>query len=97
MMAPRVVVGGDGGLAGGAGEVGGDDVGGVSVEGGVGAVVAHGGSRIGVGGGLLDVTQRDAGVEGGGDEGVAQGVWADRFGDACSLATWWRSRLSTIL
>jgi len=36
------------GSTGGAGEVGGDDVGGVSVEGCAGSVVSHGGSRIGV-------------------------------------------------
>jgi hypothetical protein len=42
-------------LAGGAGEVGGDDVGGVAVEGASSAVVAHGGARVGVGGGFLNV------------------------------------------
>jgi hypothetical protein len=29
----------------------------------------------------LDVTQRDAGIEGSGDEGVAQGVWSDSLVD----------------
>jgi hypothetical protein len=33
---------------------------------------------------FLDVTQRAAGVERGGDQGVPQGVRADRFGDAGS-------------
>ena len=34
-----------------------------------------------VAGGFLDVTQRDAGIEGSGDEGVAQGVWSDSLVD----------------
>jgi len=70
------------GSAGGAGDVGGDDVGGVPVEGGAGALVAHGCPGVGVAGGFLDFAQWDAGVEGGGDEGVPQSVWADRLGDA---------------
>jgi len=45
-------------LPGGSGDVGGDDVGGVPVEGGAGAVVAHGGPRVGVRGGFLHVAQR---------------------------------------
>jgi hypothetical protein len=44
------------GSAGGAGEVGGDDVGGVPVEGDSSAVVAHGRARVGVRGGFLHVT-----------------------------------------
>ena len=51
-------------LPGGAGEVGGDDVGRVPVQGRAGPVVAHGGPRVGVGSSFLDVAQRDAGVEG---------------------------------
>lgn len=39
-----------------------------------GAVVAHGGSWIGVAGGVLDVAEAGAGVEHGGDERVAQHV-----------------------
>jgi hypothetical protein len=53
------------------GEVGGDGVGGVAVEVVAGAVVAACGARVGVAGGILDVTERGAGVEGGGYEGVA--------------------------
>jgi hypothetical protein len=68
--------------AGGAGEVGGDDVGGMAVEGDSGAVVAHGRPRIGVRGGFLDVAQRDAGIERGGDECVTQRVRAVRLVDA---------------
>ena len=60
---------------------GGDDVGGVPVEGHPGPVVAHGGARIGVAGRFLHVAQRHAGVEGGGDEGVPQRVRADPLGD----------------
>jgi hypothetical protein len=52
----------------------GQDVVGVPVEVLAGPVVAHGGSRIGVAGGDLHVAQADAGVEHGGDEGVAQHV-----------------------
>lgn len=51
-----------------AGDECGDDVGGVSVEAASGPVVAHRCSRVGVAGGFLDVSQRDTGVEGGGDE-----------------------------
>lgn len=35
-----------------------------------------------MGGGFLDVAERDACVEDGGDECVAQGVWADGLVDA---------------
>ena len=63
--------------AGGAGDEGGDDVGGVAVEGDAGSVVAHGGARVGVAGGFLHVAERDAGVERGGDERVAERVGSD--------------------
>lgn len=66
----------------GAGEVGGDDVGGVPVQGDSGAVVAHGRSRVGVRSRFLDVAQRDASVQGGGDERVAQRVRSDPLVDA---------------
>jgi hypothetical protein len=46
----------------------------VAVEVLAGAVVAHGGARVSVAGGDLNVAQADAGVEHGGDEGVAQHV-----------------------
>ena len=39
-----------------------------------GAVVAHGGARVGMAGGDLDVAKVDSGVEHGGDEGVSQHV-----------------------
>src|SRR6516164_10920628 len=55
------------GLPGRASEVSGDDVSGVPVEAAAGPVIAHRGARIGVRGGFLDVTQRNSGVEGGGD------------------------------
>ena len=63
------------------GDVGGDDVGRVPVEAGPCPVVAHGGARVGVRGGLLHVAQRHPGVEGGGDERVPQRVRADLLGD----------------
>src|SRR5215472_14706567 len=65
----------------GSGKVGGDDVGGVPVEAAAGPVVAHRRAWVGVGGGFLHVAKRDSGVEGGGDERVAQRVRPDRFGD----------------
>src|SRR5665811_1758536 len=61
--------------SGSGGHVGGQDVVGVSVEGGAGTVVSHGGAWVGVAGGDLDVAQVDAGVEHGGDVGVAEHVW----------------------
>ena len=54
------------------GYAGGDDAGGVPVQAGPRPVVAHGGARVGVGGSLLHVAQRDPSVEGGGDETVSQ-------------------------
>ena len=51
------------------------------VQGDAGAVVAHRGSRIGVASCFLDVPERHAGVEGGGDEGLAQGVGSHPFRD----------------
>jgi hypothetical protein len=68
-------------LSGGASEERRDDVGGVSVEGDAGSVIAHGGAWVGMTGGFLDVAQWDAGMEGGGDDPVAQRVWSDSFGD----------------
>lgn len=50
------------GWLGAGGHVGGEDVVGVAVEVGAGAVVPHGRSGVGVAGGDLDVTQIDAGV-----------------------------------
>ena len=68
-------------LPSGTSDVGGGDVGGVSVETAAGAVVAHRRARIGVRGGFLHVPQRDPGVKRGGDERVPQGVRPDRLGD----------------
>ena len=59
-------------LSGGTGEVGGNHVGGVPVEAAAGTVVSHSGPGIGVRGGFLHVTERDPGVEGGGDERMPQ-------------------------
>jgi len=39
---------------------------------------------VGVGGGFLDVPQRDPGVQRGGDERMTQSVWPDRLGDPCA-------------
>jgi hypothetical protein len=61
-------------LSGGAGVEGCHHVGGVPVERHASPVVVHRRSRVGVARGLLDVSERDAGVEGGGDERVAERV-----------------------
>ena len=71
-------------LSGCAGDEGGHDVGGVSVERHAGPVVAHGGARVGVTGGFLDIAQWDTGVEGGGNERVPQRVWTDALVNPCS-------------
>ena len=68
--------------AGCAGDEVGDDVGGVPVKGLAAAVVSHRRAWVGVTGCFLDVAERDAGVEGGGDEGVSQGVRSDSLADA---------------
>jgi hypothetical protein len=61
-------------LSGCSGDVGGDDVG-VPVEAGPGPVIAHGGARVGVRCGFLNVGERDpASKLGGGDERVPQGA-----------------------
>ena len=57
-------------------------VGGVPVQAGTRAVIPHGGAGIGVGGGVLHVAERDAGIQRRGDERVPQRVRADRLGDA---------------
>jgi hypothetical protein len=69
------------GLSGCPGDERCDDVGGVPVQARPRAVVANGGPRIGVGGGLLHIPQRHPGVKRGGDEGVPQRVRADVLGD----------------
>src|SRR5262249_30281573 len=63
-------------LPGGARDVGGDDVGGVPVEGGAGAVVAHRRARISVRGGFLDVAERNPGVETGSERFTSHAQWA---------------------
>ena len=70
-----------GALPGGSGNIGGDDVGGVPVQAAAGAVVSHGGTWVGVGGGFLHVPQRDPGVQRRGDERMPQRVRPHRFGD----------------
>src|SRR3954471_16376534 len=62
------------------GHGGGDCVGGVAGEVVAVAVVAAGGAGVGVADGVLHVAQRDAFVEGGGDEGGPHRVRADAFG-----------------
>ena len=70
-------------LAGGASDEGGDDVGGVAVEGLTAAVVAHGRSRIRVTRCLLYVAQGDSGVQRSCDERVPQRVRPDALADPC--------------
>jgi hypothetical protein len=69
------------GSAGGAGYEGGDDVGGVPIEGLASPVVAHGHAWVSVAGGFLHVTQRNTSVERGGDERVPQRVRPDSLSD----------------
>jgi hypothetical protein len=52
-----------GGLSGGSGQVGGDDVGGVPVQGCPGAVVSHGGPGVSVRCGFLHIAERHSGVQ----------------------------------
>jgi hypothetical protein len=68
-------------LPGGASDVGRDDIGGVPVQAAAGPVVPDRGARVRVGGGLLHVAQRHAGVQGGGDERVSERVRSDGLGD----------------
>jgi hypothetical protein len=67
-----------------AAESAGQGVGGVPVEVVPGAVIAAGGAGVGVTGEVLHVSERDTGVQGGGDRRVAQAVRAAlvRGGDA---------------
>lgn len=51
-----------------------------AVEGDPGPVVAHAGTEIGVAGGLLDVAEGNAGVEGSGDERVTKRVGSHTLG-----------------
>jgi len=59
-------------LAAGSCDVGGNDVGGVAVEGSPGPVIAHRCSGVGVGSCCLHVAQGNTGVESGGDERMPQ-------------------------
>jgi hypothetical protein len=61
-----------------AGDEGDDDVGGVAVEVLSSPVVDGCSAWVGVAGGDLDVSERDAGVQGGHDESGAEHVWVDR-------------------
>ena len=69
------------GLPGCSGNVGGDDVGRMTVQRRAGPVVSHRGARISVRGGFLHIPQRDPGVQRGGDERVPQRMRADVLGD----------------
>jgi len=71
----------DGLLSGGAGDVGGDDVGGMPVERRACPVITHRGPRVGVGRGFLHVAERYAGVQSGSDEGMPQRVRPDVLAD----------------
>jgi hypothetical protein len=54
--------------ASGAGDGDGEDAGGVPVEGLAARVIAHRGSRVGVAGRFVHITQRESSVQRGGDE-----------------------------
>jgi hypothetical protein len=86
LVGRRTIIGAVRGIStGGAGEVRGDDIGGVPIQRGPGAVVPHRDSWVGVAGGLVNISKRDADVERGGGESVPQSVWTDRLGDAGPL------------
>ena len=61
------------------------DVGGVPIQASSSPVVAHRRARVGVAGCFLDVSERDAGVEGCGDERVSKAVWRDALVDPGAL------------
>ena len=69
------------GLPGGTCDVGGDDLGGVPVQAAAGPVIPHRRPWIGVRGSFLDVTQRDPGIERGGNERMPECVRRDGLGD----------------
>ena len=56
-------------------------LGGVPVQAAAGTVIPHGGPRIGVRGGLLNIAQGDASVEGGRDECMPERVRPNRLAD----------------
>lgn len=68
-------------LPGGSGDVGSDDIRGMPVHRGPGPVVSHRGPWISVRSGFLDISQRDPGVQGCGDERVPQRVRPDELND----------------
>ena len=72
---------GDLSWCGRAGDEGGNDVGGVSVQGLAAAVVSHGRPGVGVRCRLLDVAERDPGVQRHRDERVTQAVRRDLLAD----------------
>ena len=74
-------------LPGGSGDGCGDYVGGVPVERDPTTVVADRGTRASVGGGFLDVAQRHASIQTGGNEGMPECVRADDLGDPGAAAT----------
>jgi len=68
-------------LPGSPSDVGGDDVRGVPVQRGPGALVSHGGTRVSVGGGLLNVAQRHPRIQRRGDKCVPERVRPNGLGD----------------
>ena len=80
LLAPRTPVWSAGSACG----VRGHNVGRMAVQGDPGAVVAHRGSRVGVRGGLLDVTERNTRVQGSRDERVPEGMGSNWLCDPCS-------------
>jgi hypothetical protein len=68
-------------LPGRAGDVGGNDVGGVPVETAAGTVIVDRGPRVSVGGGFLDISQGDPSIEGCRYERVAERVRPDGLAD----------------
>ena len=70
-----------GALPGSACEVGRDDVSGVPVQAAAAPVIPHRGPQVRMGGYLLDIAERDPGVQTGGDERVPKRVGRDELAD----------------
>ena len=68
-------------IPGGAGEVGGDDVGRVPAQAAAATVIPHRRPRVRMGGCLLDIAERHPGIQSGSDERVPERVGHDGLGD----------------
>ena len=72
------------GLPGGPRDICGDNIGGMPVQAAAGPVVPHCGPRIGMGGSLLDIAQRDPGIETGRERFTNHAEWV-----SVTTSRWW--------